>query len=198
MNSESPPRSLILASSSKYRKTLLQRLALPFDCQSPSTDEAAGKDEAPADLVSRLATQKALVVANKFPAAIVIGSDQLAIFAGQTIGKPGNHESARQQLTSFSGQNVEFLTAVTVFCRELGFYEQYTDSTRVCFRSLQAEEIERYLLQEKPYDCAGAFKAESLGIVLFASIVSDDPTALTGLPLIQTANMLRKAGILLP
>lgn len=198
MNTVTPPRSLILASTSNYRKMLLQRLALPFDCESPHTDETAGANEAPADVVSRLATQKALVVANKHPAAIVIGSDQLAVFSGQLVGKPGNHELALQQLMSFSGQQVDFLTAVTVFCRELGFYEQYTDCTRVCFRTLRQEEIERYLLQEKPYDCTGAFKAESLGIVLFESIKSDDPTALTGLPLIQTAAMLRKAGLSLP
>ena len=198
MNSESPPRRLILASSSKYRKKLLERLALPFDTQSPTTDETAGKGESPADLVSRLATQKALIVANKNPAAIIIGSDQLAVFGGRTVGKPGNHEQAAQQLSEFSGNSVEFLTAVTVFCRELGFYEQYTDRTKVHFRSLTDDEIERYLLQEKPYDCAGAFKAESLGIGLFESIVSTDPTALIGLPLIQTAAILRNAGALIP
>lgn len=198
MNNATPLRSLILASSSKYRKTLLQRLALPFDCKSPKTDETAGTNESPADLVSRLATQKALAVANNNPSAIVIGSDQLAVFEDRVIGKPGNHEIALQQLTSFSGQCIDFLTAVTVFCREIGFYEQYTDCTRVCFRTLQREEIERYLLHEKPYDCAGAFKAEALGIVLFKSIESDDPTALIGLPLIQTAAMLRHAGLLAP
>lgn len=198
MNSVTAPRSLILASTSKYRKMLLQRLALPFDCKSPQTDETAGTNEAPADLVSRLATQKALVVANNNPSAIVIGSDQLAVFEERVVGKPGNHETALQQLLSFSGQSIEFLTAVTVFCREIGFYEQYTDCTRVCFRSLEQDEIERYLHQEKPYDCAGAFKAEALGITLFDSIKSDDPTALIGLPLIQTAAMLRKAGLLAP
>jgi len=198
MNSESPPIGLILASTSKYRKMLLQRLALPFECRSPQTDESAGKDEAPADLVSRLATQKALAVANKNPSTIVIGSDQLAVFEGRIVGKPGNHELALQQLSSFSGRSIDFLTAVTVFCREMGFYEQYTDFTQVCFRALQREEIERYLLREKPYDCVGAFKAESLGIVLFESIVSEDPTALIGLPLIQTAAMLRNAGLPVP
>ena len=177
---------------------LLERLALSFDCESPKTDESAGINEAPADLVSRLATQKALVVANHNPSAIVIGSDQLAVFEEQIVGKPGDHELALQQLMSFSGQKINFLTAVTVFCREIGFYEQYTDSTQVCFRVLQQDEVERYLLQEKPYDCAGAFKAEGLGIVLFESIESNDPTALIGLPLIQTAAMLRKAGLSVP
>jgi len=177
---------------------LLERLALPFVCKSPNTDETAGINESPADLVSRLATQKALVVANSNPSAIVIGSDQVAVFQDQIIGKPGNHELALQQLMSFSGQSIDFLTAVTVFCREIGFYEQHTDSTQVQFRTLQKNEIERYLLQEKPYDCAGAFKAEALGIVLFESIKSNDPTALIGLPLIRTAGMLRNAGLFLP
>jgi len=177
---------------------LLQRLALPFECHAPQTDESAGLNEAPADLASRLATQKATAVAHENPAAIVIGSDQLAVFDGQIIGKPGSHAAALQQLSSFSGRSIDFLTAVTVLCRENGFSEQYTDHTRVHFISLQHDEIERYLLREKPYDCVGAFKAESLGIVLFESIISEDPTALTGLPLIQTAAMLRKAGLSVP
>jgi septum formation protein len=198
MNTVTPPRSLILASTSKYRKKLLERLALPFVCEAPKTDESAGENEAPADLVSRLATQKALVVANNNPSSIVIGSDQLAVFEDQVIGKPGDHERALHQLMSFSGQKIDFLTAVTVFCREIGFYEQYTDLTQVCFRTLQHDEIERYLMQEKPYDCAGAFKAEAFGIALFESIKSNDPTALIGLPLIQTAAMLRNAGLSVP
>ncbi len=177
---------------------LLHRLALPFACQAPQTDESAYADEAPADLVSRLARQKATAVATENPAAIVIGSDQLAVFNGQLIGKPGNHQAAVKQLATFSGQSIDFLTAVTVLCQETGFSGQFTDHTRVCFRNLPQEEIERYLRREKPYDCAGAFKAESLGIVLFDAIVSEDPTALTGLPLIQTAAMLRKAGLVVP
>lgn len=177
---------------------LLQRLALPFTCHAPETDESAGLDEAPADLVSRLASQKATAVAKKYPAAIVIGSDQLAVFDGRIVGKPGGHETALQQLSSFSGHSIDFLTAVTVVCRETTFSEQHTDCTRVSFRTLQREEIERYLLQEEPYDCAGAFKAESLGIALFEKIISEDPTALTGLPLIRTAAMLRKAGLSVP
>ena len=177
---------------------LLQRLALPFDCHSPDTDESAGPDEAPADLARRLSSQKAQVVAEKNPAAIVIGSDQLAVFGGRIIGKPGNHKAALQQLSSFSGRSVDFLTAVTVLCADKEFSEHYTDHTRVCFRTLQHEEIEHYLLREKPYDCAGAFKAESLGVTLFERIISEDPTALTGLPLIQTAAMLRRAGLSVP
>ena len=198
MSNESLPARLILASTSKYRKLQLQRFGIPFDCQSPRVDETALSKESPHELVARLAVKKAESVSRQYPQAVVIGSDQIALFDGQIIGKPGSHPAALEQLRSFSGQVVEFLTAVYVMCRESGFAEQYTDHTRVCFRTLQDEEIERYLQQEKPYDCAGAFKAESLGIVLFERIVSEDPTALIGLPLIRTAAMLRRAGLPLP
>ena len=198
MNIESLPARLILASSSKYRKLQLQRFGISFDCESPEIDETALNNESPHELVGRLALKKAEAVSRQHPRSVVIGSDQIALFDGQIIGKPGNHQAALKQLKSFSGQVVEFLTAVSVLCRESGFSEQYTDCTRVCFRSLQDEEIERYLQQEKPYDCAGAFKAESLGIVLFDRIISEDPTALIGLPLIRTAAMLRSAGLPLP
>jgi septum formation protein len=198
MSNESLPTRLILASSSKYRKLQLQRFGIPFDCQSPRGDETALSDESPHELVARLAVKKAESISRQHPQAVVIGSDQIALFDGQIIGKPGSHRVAVKQLKSFSGQVVEFLTAVSVLCLESSFSEQYTDCTRVYFRILQDEEIERYLQQEKPYDCAGAFKAESLGIVLFERIVSEDPTALIGLPLIRTAAMLRRAGLPLP
>ncbi len=198
MNTESLPARLILASSSKYRKLQLQRFGIAFDCESPEIDETALNNESPHELVGRLALQKAEAVSRQYPRSVVIGSDQVALFDGQIIGKPGNHQAALAQLKSFSGQVVEFLTAVSVLCRESDFSEQYTDCTRVYFRNLQNEEIERYLQQEKPYDCAGAFKAESLGIVLFERIISEDPTALIGLPLIRTAAMLRSAGLPLP
>jgi septum formation protein len=198
MNSESLPEKLILASSSKYRKMLLHRFGIPFECQSPEIDETAHKNESPHGLVARLAGQKAESVANKHPLSVVIGSDQLTVFDGQIIGKPGTFPAALEQLTSFSGQVVEFLTAVSVLNKENGFSEQYTDCTRVHFRNLHEEEIKRYLEKEKPFDCAGAFKAESLGIVLFERITSEDPTALIGLPLIRTAAMLRRAGLQLP
>jgi len=177
---------------------LLQRFGIPFDCHAPEIDESALQNETPADLVRRLARNKASAVATQHPQAIIIGSDQLAVFKGQIVGKPGQHEAALKQLLSFSGQYVEFLTAVNVTCRETGFCEDYTDRTRVHFKDLQTEEIERYLQLEKPYDCAGAFKAESLGIVLFERISNDDPTAIIGLPLIHTAAMLRGAGLSLP
>ena len=177
---------------------LLQRLGIPFTCQSPEIDETARNNESPGVLVERLAAQKAETVNRKHPQAVVIGSDQLAVFNGQLIGKPGTHQTAQEQLKAFSGQVVEFLTAVSVQSIEHGFMEQHTDCTRVSFRTLQDEEIERYLEKEKPFDCAGAFKAESLGIALFERISSEDPTALIGLPLIRTAAMLRRAGFQLP
>ena len=198
MNSESPPQRLILASSSKYRKNLLLRFGFDFDCQSPSIDETAAKNEVPGDLVRRLAKQKAGFISARYPDAIVIGSDQVAVFEGRIIGKPGNFEAAVEQLSCFSGQTVRFLTAVCVSCAATGFSEEYTDITEVGFRTLQSKEIERYLQREKPYDCAGAFKAESLGITLFNKITSDDPTALIRLPLIRTAALLRLAGLKLP
>jgi len=189
---------LILASSSKYRKMLLSRIGIPFKCRSPEIDETRRVNESPLKLVERLADEKATTVSTESPHAIVIGSDQIAVFEGQIIGKPGNHQVAMEQLASFSGQVVEFLTAVSVQCRSSGFNEQHFDLTRVSFRHLQKDEIERYLKTEKPYDCAGAFKAEALGIVLFERVTSEDPTALIGLPLIHTAAMLRRAGLRLP
>ncbi|HEY5775526.1 MAG TPA: Maf family protein [Xanthomonadales bacterium] len=198
MNSESLAASLILASSSKYRKLLLSRFGIPFECCSPDIDESAGVAEAPIDLVARLASEKARTVSHSNRRAVVIGSDQVAVFKGRIIGKPGNHDTAARQLSSFSGEVVEFLTAVSVQCLDKGFTELHVDTTRVCFRVLDAAEIERYLETEQPYDCAGAFKAESLGIVLFERITSEDPTALIGLPLIRTAAMLRRAGLQLP
>jgi len=198
MNSESLSSRLILASSSKYRKILLNRLGIPFECLSPDIDETAHHHESPFDLVERLAAEKAEAISREHPRAIVIGSDQLAVFDGQIIGKPGTSQVALEQLTSFSGQLVEFLTAVSVQSVESNFKEQHTDRTRVCFRTLRTDEIERYLEKEKPFDCAGSFKAESLGITLFERISCEDPTALTGLPLICTAAMLRRAGLQLP
>ena len=198
MNTESPPRSLILASSSKYRKKLLSRLGYDFDSLSPSIDETAERNEAPIDLARRLAVQKAKAVSAGHPESIVIGADQVAVFKGRMIGKPGSFKAASDQLRSFSGQSVRFVTAVCVICAETGFFECYTDITETCFRTLQSKEIERYLRREQPYDCAGSFKAESLGITLFEKITSDDPTALVGLPLIQASGMLRRAGLKLP
>lgn len=176
----------------------MRRFDIPFSCQSPEIDESAQNDESPLDLVKRLAYQKAQIISRKNPQAIVVGSDQLAVFEGRVIGKPGNFDSAQRQLAAFSGRVVEFLTAVSVQRCQNVFAEIHVDITRVSFRTLRHEEIVRYLEKEKPFDCVGAFKAESMGIVLFDKILSEDPTALIGLPLIRTAEILRRAGLQLP
>jgi len=192
---QSPSPALILGSTSRYRRELLERLRLPFSVSSPDVDETPQPDEAPAALAARLALAKAWAVARKFPDAVVIGSDQVADLNGQPIGKPGTHERAVAQLRSMSGQSVVFQTAVAVVCAASGFVRQDLAPVRVRFRTLADTEIESYLLAEQPYDCAGSAKSETMGIALLDAIESDDPTALVGLPLIRTCAMLREAGI---
>jgi septum formation protein len=189
------PAALILGSTSRYRRELLSRLRLPFDCVSPDVDETPRISERPADLALRLALEKARNVAARHPDAVVIGSDQVADLDGEAIGKPGTHERAVVQLTRMSGQTVVFQTAVAVVRQAIGFEQASLASVRVRFRDLQASEIEHYLRLEQPYDCAGSAKCETLGIALLASIDSDDPTALVGLPLIRTCSLLRSAGL---
>ena len=191
---DAAPR-LVLASTSPYRRELLQRLRLPFVVISPQVDEAAATGEAPAALAQRLALAKANAVAAREPNAIVIGSDQVAELDGIALGKPGSHDRATQQLRSMSGRAVRFHTAVAVVRASSGFLQQALVTVTVRFRQLSDLEIERYLLLEQPYDCAGSAKCETLGIVLAAAIESDDPTALVGLPLIRTSAMLRAAGL---
>lgn len=188
-------RDLILGSTSAYRRELLQRLRVPFTTESPHVDETPLPTETPAALARRLALAKAQAVAQRFPAAIVIGSDQVADLDGLPLGKPGTHERAVLQLQQMSGRVVVFQTAVAVVCQESGFVQEALAAVRVKFRSLRASEIENYLQAEKPYDCAGSAKSEGLGIALLESIENDDPTALVGLPLIRTATMLRAAGL---
>ena len=187
--------ALILASTSRYRKTLLERLRLPFEVVAPDVDEAARAGETPADLASRLAVEKANAVAARFPHAVVIGSDQVAELDGVAIGKPGAHGAAVAQLRRLSGRAVVFHTAVAVTCQASGFQRAGSTPVRVRFRSLGEAEIETYLRAEQPYDCAGSAKAEGLGIALLEAVESDDPTALIGLPLIRTIALLRQAGI---
>lgn len=193
----SQARPIVLGSSSRYRKELLTRLRLPFSCFSPEIDESALADETPRDLAMRLALQKAQVVAAQFPQAIVIGSDQVADLEGMALGKPMTHERATEQLQRMRGKVVVFQTAVAVYCQESGFLMQDLAQVRVQFRAVSDQEIDSYLRAEEPYDCAGSAKSEGLGIALLASIDNDDPTALVGLPLIRTANMLRAAGVAL-
>ena len=186
---------LILASTSPYRRELLQRLRYPFEVISPQVDETPAPGESPAALALRLAQAKADAVAAQRPDAVVIGSDQVADLDGQAIGKPGNHERALAQLRLMSGRPVLFQTAVAVVHAATHFSRCELVAVRVQFRDLSGAEIENYLRLEEPYDCAGSAKCETLGIVLLAAIHSDDPTALVGLPLIRTAQMLREAGI---
>jgi len=192
----SPP--LILASTSRYRRDLLQRLRLPFEVVSPQVDETPQPGESPAALALRLALAKAQAVATRRPEAVVIGSDQVADLDGEPIGKPGNHERALAQLRRLSGRRVVFQTAVSVVRADTGFERTLLAPVTVQFRTLTDAEIERYLRLEEPYDCAGSAKCETLGITLLDAIDSDDPTALVGLPLIRTAQLLRAAGLDLP
>jgi septum formation protein len=190
-----PKRPLILGSTSPYRRELMLRLRLPFDVVSPHVDETPHPGESPRDLACRLALAKAQAVAALHPHAVVIGSDQVADLAGEPLGKPGTHARATGQLRRMRGQTVVFQTAVAVVCADTGFAQVDLAQVSVKFRDLSDAEIEAYLLAETPYDCAGSAKSEGLGIALLDSIVSDDPTALVGLPLIRTCQMIRAAGV---
>ncbi len=191
------PRTVVLGSTSRYRRELLARLQLPFEVAAPDVDETPEPGEAPQALALRLALAKARAVAARHPEAVVIGSDQVADLAGQPLGKPGTHPRAVQQLRQMRGQTVIFHTALAVVCLATGFEAVDVAPVRVQFRDLTDTEIEHYLQAETPYDCAGSAKSEGLGIALLESIENDDPTALVGLPLIRTARMLRAAGVTL-
>ncbi|MEO6322587.1 MAG: Maf family nucleotide pyrophosphatase [Polaromonas sp.] len=190
-------RPLILGSTSRYRRELLERLQIPFDVAAPDVDETPRPDETPRGLAERLALAKARAVAGAFPHAVIIGSDQVADLNGLPLGKPCNHERAVIQLRQMRGQTVIFQTAVAVVCLESGFEQRSLAAVRVKFRDLSDSEIENYLRAEQPYDCAGSAKSEGLGIALLESIESDDPTALVGLPLIRTCKMIQAAGVAL-
>ncbi|MFM7000645.1 MAG: Maf family nucleotide pyrophosphatase [Limnohabitans sp.] len=188
-------RPVVLGSTSRYRRELLERLGIPFTVAAPDVDETPAAGESPRDLALRLALAKAKAVAAKHPESVVIGSDQVADLAGLPLGKPGEHARAVQQLRQMRGQTVVFQTALAVVCLATGFEAVDLAAVRVVFRDLSDEEIEAYLQAEKPYDCAGSAKSEGLGIALLESIDNDDPTALVGLPLIRTARLLRQAGV---
>ena len=192
------PRPLILASTSRYRASLLRRLGLDFVQSEAGIDETAANEESPRQLATRLARQKCENVAVRYPDATVIGSDQVASADGTILGKPVTRMAAARQLAGCSGRKVHFFTAVCV-CNPtpLGI-QQYVDETIVAFRKLSDGEIERYVEREPALDCAGSFKAEGLGITLFDEIATRDPTALIGLPLIWVARALRESGFRLP
>jgi len=188
---------LLLASTSPYRRELLSRLRIPFDIARPEVDETPHPGESPLALAQRLAAAKAAMIVAREGDAWVIGSDQVAELDGEPLGKPGGRAQALAQLAAMSGRSVAFRTALCVMHRELGRFDA-VDTTVVRFRSLAGDDIARYVDAEQPFDCAGSFKSEGLGIVLFEAIDTSDPTALVGLPLIATARLLRLAGFALP
>ncbi len=195
MNNDANSFQLILASSSTYRKKLLTRLNVPFTTKSPNINESKLASETPQEYVKRLSIEKAQVIAKEHPSHYVIGSDQTAVFQHQIIGKPLNFENAKQQLKSFSNQTVIFLTGICIVkqAEDLCLYSE--SQTQAIFRKLSDEEIQNYLKLDQPYDCAGSFKVESLGITLFKQVISQDPTCLEGLPLIHLCQLFSKAGI---
>jgi len=191
-------RPLILASTSRYRAALLERFGLRFNTASPAVDEAELTGESPRFRAARLSDAKAEAVAAQYPEAVVIGGDQVAALGERVLRKPGNAANCRDQLQLLSGSTADFFTACTVRCLAAGLKLSHVDTTRVGFRRLSADEIARYVDREQPFDCAGGFKAEALGITLFERMESADPTAIVGLPLIWLAGSLRTAGFSLP
>ena len=188
---------LVLASTSRYRRDLLERLRLPFDVARPEVDETPLAGEAPRALAVRLAEAKARAVAARAGDAWALGSDQVADLGGEPLGKPGQRDAATRQLRAMSGRSVRFHTALCLAHAD-GRAFSAIDLTEVRFRSLGEAEIARYVDAEQPFDCAGSFKSEGLGIALFEAIENRDPSALVGLPLIATCELLRKAGFALP
>lgn len=183
---------LILASTSPFRKQLLERLGLPFITAAPDVDESPREDEGPAHLVARLAELKARAVAQQFPNALIIGSDQTATVGGTLLNKPGTHENAVKQLRMCSGHAVTFHTGLCLLNTAHGNMQRNVIPYYVHFRKLDDAQIEHYLRREQPYNCAGSFKSEGLGIALFEKLAGDDPTALIGLPLIELTRMLSR------
>ncbi len=190
--------TLILASTSPYRRALLERLRIPFQTVSPDADETPLATEQPAQTAERLALAKARSVQSRHPRSLIIGSDQVAFCDGLRLDKPGNHASAMRQLQHASGKSVSFITAIALLNATSDRTQIRVVSTAVKFRVLSDDEIERYLRLEPAYDCAGSAKAEALGISLIESIESPDPSALIGLPLIALCTMLREEGVPLP
>ncbi len=186
---------LILASGSKYRKRLLERLIFPISIQVPNIAESPNSNENPALLVKRLSIEKAQIISDKFPEHWVIGSDQAAQLGERILGKPGSHDVAVQQLKSCSGEEVQFITGTALVHSNLEKNYYAVNVVHAKFLKLSAQMINNYLNADKPYDCAGSFKIESLGISLFEWVKSDDPTSLEGLPLITVCKLLRQAGI---
>lgn len=196
MHELTPPTSLVLASSSPYRRELLSRLGLPFECASPDIDESPVPGEAARQLALRLACQKAMALAGAYPAHWIIGSDQVAALPdGTLLNKPGNHEQARHQLSRSSGQTVTFYTGLALYDSAGERMASTCEPFQASFRTLTPAEIEHYLHREQPYDCAGSFKMEGLGIALFEQLQGRDPNSLIGLPMIALNTLLRDWGL---
>ena len=193
-----PLPRIILASTSPYRRDLLKKLGLPFECATPGIDESRRRNESAQTLASRLAQEKAVAIANQSGEGLIIGSDQAATLDGILIGKPGSREAAIDQLLHSSGRTVEFHTAVCVTQAETGISRGLVDLCRVTFRPLTDDQIKRYLDADQPYDCAGSFKSEGLGISLMEKIEGNDPNALVGLPLINLIRLLDSFGVQIP
>lgn len=191
-------KNIVLGSTSPFRKALMEKLQIPFVTAAPDIDESRLKGESPEDMVRRLSVEKARKVAESHPHALIIGSDQCAVIDGEVTGKPGTHEKAVQQLLSSSGKTVTFYTGLCLLDSDSGAYELDCVPFYVTFRVLDEAEINHYLYRDQPYNCAGSFKSEGLGITLFSKMQGDDPSALRGLPLIRLCAMLRKHGVSLP
>ena len=185
---------IILASSSPFRAELLERLHIAFDKESPDVDETPLSNESAEDLVKRLALAKASSLQNKYPNALIIGSDQVALLDNEILGKPGDHNNAICQLKNASGRIVEFLTSLCLLNTRTKEYQLDAISYKVTFRDLTDQQIENYLQKEKPYNCAGSFKSEGLGVALFARQEGEDPTSLIGPPLIRLVSMFNNEG----
>ncbi|MDJ0805506.1 MAG: nucleoside triphosphate pyrophosphatase [Gammaproteobacteria bacterium] len=191
----SSARPIVLASTSPFRRELLQRLGLDFTVAAPNIDESAKPEEQPDQLVRRLAQLKAKAVATSHQHALIIGSDQVATINGKILGKPGDHQKAIEQLTLASGQKATFFTGLCLFNSATGNTQVCCELFDVYFRCLDPLDIENYLQREKPYNCAGSFKSEGLGITLFSKMAGDDPNTLIGLPLMRLVDMLRSEGV---
>ncbi|MEH6472696.1 MAG: nucleoside triphosphate pyrophosphatase [Halopseudomonas sp.] len=189
---------LVLASTSPFRKSLLEKLNLPFICQAPNIDETAFENETAEELVQRLAQAKAEAIASEHSGALIIGSDQVAVLNDQIIGKPHNHAKATAQLLASSNQTITFYTGLCLHNTANSDLQVLCEPFRVHFRQLNAVQIERYLRHEQPYQCAGSFKSEGLGISLFKRLEGDDPNTLVGLPLIRLIELLQRQGVEVP
>lgn len=188
-------QQLILGSSSPFRAEILTKLGLPFIKISPEIDESSHIGEKPEQLVQRLSAQKAYKIAESYPNALIIGSDQVAVLDGQVLGKPGNHENAMKQLTAASGKTVKFLTGLALLNSQTGNIQTVVEMFEVIFKTLSTSQIAFYLQQEEPYQCAGSFKSEGFGISLFSKLNGDDPNSLIGLPLIRLISLLEAEGV---